>query len=267
MPKGLSNACPRACNSDSALALAPCPDPVLWKESIWCETVHGVEDEKFFCILANPALLPWPKKDNWCFSVDLREKTHAMPRGWTIQELDSEGAGTRIQPKVLAYPGRVDTHRIRRAEKLAAAIVLGWRIANARAPAQEEVRVCLDSERERAAFHYHKDPTNILVYVQDREFPFAQVAPFSSQELDDWRGYRALLDARARMTVKDKRCITEGFAGCSKRGRKLPFFLGPSLLMCALVENAWQWQNRQTACCGRQANFWPGMSCPACPPR
>lgn len=106
-------------------------------------------------------------------------------------------------------------------------------MAQAHAPADADIKACLDTERELATFHYCRDPKNILVYVQDREFPFVQAAPYSAQEWDGWRGYRVLLEARSKIIVKERRRITASFLGYSNQGRPLPLLLGPSLLMCS----------------------------------
>lgn len=63
-----------------------------------------------------------------------------MPRGWATRELVVKGASP-MQPKIIAYLGRVDTHRVQRAERLATAALEAWQIALQHAPKIEEVKV------------------------------------------------------------------------------------------------------------------------------
>lgn len=81
--------------------------------------------------------------------------------------------------------------------------------------------------------------------------PFLPVEPHSAREWDNWELVRELRSAKLALLVQDKLLVWEGAIGCSRTGRQLPFFLGPTVLLTKMAGPLWASR--------RSASLWPAV--------
>lgn len=150
---------------------------------------------------------------------------------WAEQE-----SGLMQTEKIVALPARADEHMVRHANNLAQLMWMAWLRSEGAEFARVEIRLRVLTANEAMFAEARRKDGALLVFVEDRQFPFLLCEPSFSSRLE---GTEALDGMEKRLVASCEfvcLAVDRYEDGCSRHGLPLVIFTADPVAMQCLEE-------------------------------